>query len=279
MNINPSQFTLKVMITVLAVCSALQAQDQNQQPVVGSWQITISPVPAGPQFSPFPGLITISSDGNLAESDASIAAVPVPPPNPFCSCTVVTLDQSHGVWKKVGDRKYQIKFVQLGINTNDSSLVLTATLQFTIEVSGANDQFQGQGSFQLTDAHGMPIQGFSGAEQIQGQRITISGNAGAQGAVTIRVTAGAEVFPAGANTFQVTTNQITLDASQSSSSNGSPLSYSWVSSTGSQPAAIIGSNTAAPVIQLSTKTTYQLTLTVMDASGSTATQNITIQYV
>ena len=280
MNINRLRFTLSIMITVFAFCAVAHAQDQSQQSIAGSWQITVSPVASGPQFPPFPGLMTISADGTLVESDGSNNAVPVSPPNPFCNCTVVGIDQGHGVWKKVGDRKYQIKFLQIAVNTDDSSLVLTNTLQFTVDLSGgANDRFQGTGSFGLTDAHGTPVQGFSGPEQINAQRITISSNASSADTVTIRVNGAAGVFPNGDNTFQVTSNQLTLDASQSTSSTGSALSYNWVSSAGSQPAAITGANTAAPVIQLSIKTTYQFTLTVMDANGSTATQSITIQYV
>ena len=278
MNIDRLRFTVRVIAAAFAVCAVMQAQDQ--QSIVGSWQTTISPVPGGPQFTPFPGLITINADGTVVESDGANVAAPTAPPNPFCNCTVVALDQGHGVWSKAGDRKYQIKFLQIAINADDSSLVLTNTLQFTVQFTGgANDRFQGSGSFLLTDAHGIPIQGFAGPEQIAGQRITAGASTGAESAITIKVSGGAGLFPNGSNTFQVTTNQVALDASQSSSSIGSALSYNWVSSPGFQPAAISGANTAAPIIQLSVKSTYQLTVTATDANGSTATQTITIQYV
>jgi hypothetical protein len=278
MNIDRLRFTVRVMAAAFAVSSVTHAQDQ--QSIVGSWQTTISPVPGGPQFTPFPGLITINADGTVVESDGANIAAPLAPPNPFCNCTVVAIDQGHGVWKKIGDRKYQIKFLQIATNADDSSLVLTNTLQFTVELSGgANDRFQGSGSFLLTDAHGTPVQGFAGPEQIAAQRITTGDHAGAESAIMIKVSGGPGVFPNGSNTFQVTTNQITLDASQSSSSTGSALSYNWVSSAGFQPVAISGANTAAPIIQLSVKSTYQLTLTATDANGSTAAQTITIQYV
>ena len=280
MNINRNhlRFSLNLILMAFAACAVVQAQDQSQPPIVGSWQITVSSVAAGPQFAPFPGLLTIHADGTVIESDGANTALPLAPPNPFCNCTLIGIDQGHGVWRRVGDRKYQIKFQQIAINVDDSSLVLTNSLQFTVDLSG-NNRFQGPGAFALADAHGMPIQGFSGPEQIEGHRIVFSDTAGGESAVTIALNGGAGVFPIGANAFQVTTNQIGLDASQSRSSSGSALSYFWASSPGFPSAAITRADTAAPLIQLSTKATYQFTVTVTDANGFTATQTFTIQYV
>ncbi len=277
-NRNLLRFSLRLILMAFAVCAVLQAQDQSQPPIVGSWQITVSQVANGPQFPPFPGLLTVHADGTVIESDGANAALPFAPPNPFCACTLIGIDQGHGAWRRVGDRKYQIKFLQIAVNVNDSSLVLTNTLQFTVDLSG-NNGFQGPGSFALVDAHGMPIQGFSGPEQIEGHRIAFSDTVGGQNAVTIALNGGAGVFPIGANAFQVTTNQISLDASQSKSSNGAALTYFWASSPGFPSAAITRGDTAAPLIQLSTKAIYQFTVTVTDANGSTATQTFTIQYV
>ena len=280
MNIKRSitHLALTLAPAAFAVC-ALEAQDQSQPPIVGSWTTTVLPVPNGPQFAPFPGLITIHADGTLIESDGSNVALSLPPPNPFCNCTLVALDQGHGVWKKAGDGKYQIKFVQIAASADDSTLVFTNTLQFTVDVSGnGNSQFQGTGSFQITDAHGMPIQGFSGPEQIMAQRISISAGAGGAGNVSIVVNGAPGVFANGANTFQVTTNLFGLDASHSTSTNSGPLTYSWaVMPSGS--AGISYGSTATPVIQLVNKGTFQLSVTVTDTKGVSATQAITIQYV
>ena len=95
--------------------------------------------------------------------------------------------------------------------------------------------------------------------------------------ITIVVTSSA--VPAGTNTFETTSNQVALNASGSTSTNTGALTYSWVSSPGFPAGGIIGANTATPLLQLNTKGVYQFTVTVTDAKGVTATQNITVRYI
>ena len=105
-----------------------------------------------------------------------------------------------------------------------------------------------------------------------------SGSGGGATGVTIVVNGGTGVFPNGTNTFQTASNLITFDASKSTSSNAGALTYSWaVMPAGT--AGIYFASTANPVIQLFAKGTYVITVTVTDATGATATQTITIQYV
>ncbi len=80
------------------------------------------------------------------------------------------------------------------------------------------------------------------------------------------------------NNFTSTSNQITLNASQSTSTNSGTLSYAWTPSPGYATVVISGGNTATPTLQLHSPGTYQLSLTVTDATGATATATITIQY-
>jgi len=98
------------------------------------------------------------------------------------------------------------------------------------------------------------------------------------GHVSVVVNGANGVFPNGTNTFQVTSNLFGLDASKSMSSNAGGLSYSW-SAMPSGSAAIAYANTATPMIQLISKGTFQLSVTVTDVTGTSATQAITIQYV
>lgn len=90
--------------------------------------------------------------------------------------------------------------------------------------------------------------------------------------------------PAGAtsatNTFGTPSNQITLNASQSTSTNAGTLTYSWTPLPGYPAVAIVGGNTATPTFELSSPgTLYLFTLTVTDATGAKATATITVQYI
>lgn len=106
-----------------------------------------------------------------------------------------------------------------------------------------------------------------------------TGTGGTTTGVTIVVSAGGGIVSMGNNSFQVASNQLMLNASQSTSSNPGALTYSWVSAAGSENAGIIGANTATPLIQLFSIGTYQFTLTVTDAKGVTATTTVTVQYI
>jgi hypothetical protein len=82
--------------------------------------------------------------------------------------------------------------------------------------------------------------------------------------------------------FQTTVNQLTLDASASTSTNAGALTYTWSIPQGSPSAGISfpGGNTAVAFVQLSSgKQNYIINLTVTDATGATATATITIVFL
>lgn len=96
--------------------------------------------------------------------------------------------------------------------------------------------------------------------------------------ININVTAAGPSTSVSYNAFQINSNQINLSASQSTSSNPGPLSYSWTLSQGSSGAAILQGNTATPIFEFTRPGTYQFNLTVTDATGLTATATVTVQY-
>ncbi|MGD0135614.1 MAG: NosD domain-containing protein [Bryobacteraceae bacterium] len=80
------------------------------------------------------------------------------------------------------------------------------------------------------------------------------------------------------NTFQTGSGIVTLNASQSTSSNPGALAYSWTSAPGYPTLGIPGGNTATPSVQLPNPGTFQLILTVTDSKGLTASATITLQF-
>jgi hypothetical protein len=104
------------------------------------------------------------------------------------------------------------------------------------------------------------------------------GGGGGGTGVTIVVNGATGTTPS----FQTTVNQLTLDASASSSTNAGALTYTWSIPQGSPSAGISfpGGNTAVAFVQLSSgKQTYIINLTVTDATGATATSTITIVFL
>ena len=84
----------------------------------------------------------------------------------------------------------------------------------------------------------------------------------------------AVLLPQGLTTIQ---SQISLDATQSTSANGQPLTYSLRTISGS--ASVTQANSSRPVVQFSGGFgDYVFELTVTDSTGATATDRITVRY-
>lgn len=96
--------------------------------------------------------------------------------------------------------------------------------------------------------------------------------------VTIVVTGPGGVTSA-TNTFTALSNQITLNASQSTTTNTGALTYAWAISPGFPTLVVLNGNTSTPSFQMPAPGTYQFTLTVTDATGAKATATVTVQYI
>lgn len=99
------------------------------------------------------------------------------------------------------------------------------------------------------------------------------GNTGGGGTGTGQTTA--VLLPKNMTVYQST---LTLDASQSKAGNGGSLTY-LTQSIGGQTAAISGANTANPSVQFNAVGSYIFQLTVVDSTGKSATDTITIMYL
>jgi len=95
--------------------------------------------------------------------------------------------------------------------------------------------------------------------------------------VTAVVSAPGTQIAAGA--IETGMNQFSLDGSKSSSTNSGGLTYTWTTSPGYAPAAIINADSPSPLVQLDRRGTYQFTLTVTDRTGASSTATITVRYV
>jgi hypothetical protein len=82
---------------------------------------------------------------------------------------------------------------------------------------------------------------------------------------------------AGPKNLTASTRQIQLDGTASTSASGA-LTYLWTIPQGSPQAAISGSTTATPTVQLTLRGTYTFQLTVTDAAGKSATDTTTVNY-
>lgn len=81
-------------------------------------------------------------------------------------------------------------------------------------------------------------------------------------------------------TFTTTTNQIILDASASTTTNGGKLTYAWSVVTGSAGISFPNGNNAVANVQLgSGKITYVLKLVITDSTGASSTATITINLI
>ncbi len=182
-----------------------------------------------------------------------------------------------GNWTRVGPFSFIATHLTFLFDVANVMPAGVLKIDDAITINGAQINMTSQLTFPAALCGGCgPIDGV----ETTGGRVAIDAPpAGASpGHVTVVVNGTAGVFPNGANTFQVTSNLFGLDASQSTSSNAGALSYSW-SAMPSGSAGILYGNTATPMIQLISKGTVQLSVTVTDAQGISATQAVTIQFV
>jgi PKD domain len=84
---------------------------------------------------------------------------------------------------------------------------------------------------------------------------------------------------AGPKDLTTFSNQIQLDGTKSTSTDGKPLTYSWTIAPGSPVPAISNPDSATPTVQFPTgPVPYIFELTVTDSAGRTATDKVTVNF-
>src|SRR5437660_4432739 len=121
-------FLALVFVAALAPQSTIisaQTLVHSKIALPGSWRATFTSTENPPQFAPIPALFTFTeerrehgvTEGTVVETDGG-ELVPIPPPNQAFG------SPGHGVWRKIGKRKYEIKFLTIAVNP-DGSLAAT----------------------------------------------------------------------------------------------------------------------------------------------------------
>jgi hypothetical protein len=236
-----------------------RASDNGAEPsIVGLWTVTLvqNGQAIGQAFE------TFAADGNEILNDSSAPA---------------TGNVCLGVWQKSGPFTYKLNHPSFLYDNTNTNLIGFVFIRDQVTLDPHGNTYTGAITIDVYDLSGNQLDHETG--QIRGRRILPADDpsqdiAPASAGLSIVITGpGASA----SNTFQTVSSQVTLDAS--SSSGAGPLTFSWSTSPGFPPAAIVGAGSATPIFQLPLKGTYQFTVTVTDASGIAGTAMVTVSYV
>ncbi|MEP7277502.1 MAG: PKD domain-containing protein [Bacteroidota bacterium] len=206
--------------------------------------------------------LTVTNDqGASAEDTVSIAVSPVPATPPVASAgadKTITLPANTAV-----------------LDGSGSSNAAGGTLTYAWSLASGPSSFSILGETTASPTLSNLVQGVYHVKLV----VTNARGLSAEDVVTITVNPAAPpVANAGHATESLVLpqNTITLDGSGSYDPSGSSLAYSWSKTAGPGTFTITGNATAAPTISNLVMGTYQFTLTVTNAGGSTASGAVNI---
>lgn len=237
------------------------AQDAATVSIVGLWNVTLF---AGNSSDVYDELLEQwHSDGTELANDTAVS----PSLENICL----------GVWKQTGPRTVKLRHIGWNFNS-DGTFAGTFLLVAGITLDAGGNTYTGTYTADSFDTAGKVIADLHAEGLLKGTRFEVDPSSSGAGAAGVTIVVTGSGASASANSFDVVLNQITLDASTSTSTNAGGLTFFWTSAQGYPNAAILGSSTATPLIQLPTKGVYQFTLTVTDAAGFTASTAITVRH-
>jgi hypothetical protein len=132
-------------ILVLAVFALVrvpaQAQNGNEQGLVGSWdvQVSIRDCQTGTVFFSFPAMITYNQDGTMQETDLGGPGL-------------VRLS-GHGVWERQNARQYSAAFRFLNFNP-DRTFAGRNVVRSAISLEQSGDSYTSTDTVEILDANG-----------------------------------------------------------------------------------------------------------------------------
>ena len=151
---------------VLLALQPLAAQSPTPSPLVGSWQITLTPTtpPNSPPIVPISGLATFTTDGSVIETDATEVV-----PTITAAGNTVYGTPGHGIWQPSPAFGHLfIQFFSLVVNP-DTTLHAKKTFTITVSLDATGTQMSGGYSFLVVDPTGHAITMGSGT--VSGQKI------------------------------------------------------------------------------------------------------------
>ena len=152
---------------LLFASQPLTAQTPNQPPLVGSWQLTLtpnSPPVTTPPVIPIPALATFTLDGSTIETDGTEVA-----PTVMAGGAVVYGTPGHGIWQPgPAISNLYIQFISLMVNSH-GALNAKRIVTITGAIDSTGDNFSGAYTSQIVDPTGRAITMSSGT--VSGQKI------------------------------------------------------------------------------------------------------------
>ena len=139
---------------ILLAIQPAAAQLPSTSPLVGSWQLTLtpnSPTP-NPPVVPIPALATFTADGTVVETDGSEAT-----PALVSTVNVVYGTPGHGIWQPapaIGN--LFIQFISLMVNPN-ASLHARRIVEIIGALDSTGNNFKGSYDSQVVDPTGHTI--------------------------------------------------------------------------------------------------------------------------
>ena len=149
---------------VASTRGSASAQGATPSPV-GAWQFELMPNAGSTTTSPIDGLISLTSDGLVIETD--LGEIATSPAGATPSIAPATMGQ--GIWQPgpVFGRLF-VRFISLTANPN-ATIRAKRVLTMTVAPNSRDDKFQGGYSFVIIDPAGHAISSGSGA--VSGERI------------------------------------------------------------------------------------------------------------